>query len=160
MAAPYRVLFICTGNCCRSQMAEALLRHLGGKRFLAFSAGSHPAGYVHALTVEAMRRMGISTQGQYSKSWNEFADERMDIIITVCDSAASEVCPTWPGRPATAHWSLPDPSSVPGTPDERIEAAMVVARLARRWIEGLIALPLDEMYEEQRTTAIRQIVED
>jgi arsenate reductase len=160
MSDPCRVLFICTGNCCRSQMAEALLRRLGGERFAAFSAGSNPAGYVHPLAVEAMRRMGISMDGQYSKSWDDFADTPMDIIITVCDSAASQVCPVWPGHPATAHWSLPDPSFMPGSDEERVEAALVVARQARQWIEKLIALPLQEMSDLQRAAAIREIPRD
>lgn len=160
MSDPCRVLFICTGNCCRSQMAEALLRRLGGERFAAFSAGSNPAGYVHPLAVEAMRRMGISMDGQYSKSWDDFADTPMDIIITVCDSAASQVCPVWPGHPATAHWSLPDPSFMPGSDEERVEAALVVARQARQWIEKLIALPLREMDDPQRAAAIREIPRD
>jgi len=140
-------------------MAEALLRHLGGERFQAFSAGSQPAGFVHPLAVEAMGRMAISTDGQYSKSWKEFAGETMDIIITVCDSAAAEVCPVWPGGPATAHWSLPDPSFVPGTAEERVETATAVARLARRWIEQLIDLPLEEMGVRERKAAVQRIAE-
>ncbi|MBI4580631.1 MAG: arsenate reductase ArsC [Planctomycetes bacterium] len=159
MAALYRVLFVCTGNCCRSQMAEALLRHLGGDRFAAFSAGSQPAGFVHPLAIETMRRLGVSTEGQYSKSWDEFADQPMDLIITVCDSAASQPCPQWPGRPATAHWSLPDPSFLPGSEADRLDAAMAVAQQARGWIERLIALPLGEMDETQRRAAVRGIAE-
>jgi arsenate reductase len=156
-AEPIKVLFICTGNCCRSQMAEAILRHLGGERFEAFSAGAAPAGYIHELAVEALARMGISTEGQYSKSWNEFADRPMDIVITVCDSAASQPCPTWPGRAAVAHWSLPDPSFLPLPPAEKIEAAVAVAAQARHWIEQLIALPLETMTQRQREDAVRRI---
>jgi len=158
MSAPIKVLFICTGNCCRSQMAEALLRHVGGQRFQAFSAGSSPAGYVHPLAIETMRRMGISMQGQYSKSWEEFADRPMDVIITVCDNAAGRVCPRWPGQPATAHWGLPDPSFAPGTQEDRLAMAAGVALQARGWIERLVSLPLEQMSPAERTAAIRKIV--
>lgn len=157
MSQPCRVLFICTGNCCRSQMAEALLRRLGGDRFDAFSAGSDPAGYVHPVAVEAMRRMGVSMDGQYSKSWTEFADRPLDAIITVCDSAAGRVCPTWPGRPATAHWGLPDPSFAPGTDEDRVHAALAVATQVRNWIEKLVRLPLADLDPKQRQAAIQAI---
>ncbi len=158
MAVPIKVLFICTGNCCRSQMAEALLRHAGGDKFQAFSAGSDPAGFVHPLALETMRRMRISTEGQYSKSWDEFTGEHFDVIITVCDNAAS-LCPQWPGRPATAHWGLPDPSFAPGTEEDRLAKAMTVARRAQAWIERLVALPLEDMGVEERRAAIRKIAE-
>jgi arsenate reductase (thioredoxin) len=157
MPPPFRVLFICTGNCCRSQMAEALLRHLGGERFAVFSAGSQPAGFVHPLAVEAMRQLGISTDGQYSKGLDEFVGQTMDIIITVCDSAAADVCPRLPGKVPTAHWGLPDPSFAPGTAEDRLQAALIVARQAKSWIEQLIALPLETMTAEARQAAIRGI---
>lgn len=157
MPEPVNVLFICTGNCCRSQMAEALLRHIGGERFAVFSAGSNPAGYVHPLAIEALRRMGISTEGQFSKGWEEFAAEPMDAIITVCDSVAERGCPAWPGQPATAHWGVPDPSFVPGSLEERLEAAATVARQLRCWIEKLTELPLERMDLEERELALRQI---
>jgi arsenate reductase (thioredoxin) len=159
MPPPFRVLFICTGNCCRSQMAEALLRHLGGERFVALSAGSQPAGFVHPLAIQAMRHMGISTDGQYSKSFDDFAGQPLDITITVCDNAAAEVCPRLPGGAPTAHWGLPDPSFAPGTAEDRLQAALVVARQARSWIERLIALPLEAITPEQRQEAIRAIAE-
>ncbi len=108
-------------------MAEAILRHLGGDRFEAVSAGSHPAGFIHPLAIEAMRIKRILMERQKSKSWNEFAKSPVDVVITVCDRAAGETCPVWPGDPITAHWSLPDPAGHPGNEQERIELALRVA---------------------------------
>lgn len=140
-----KVLFICTGNSCRSQMAEALLRHMGGDRFDVRSAGTNPAGFVHPLAVEAMRRLGVPTKGQTSKSWKQYADEPQDAIITVCDHAACAPAPRWTGTPARAHWSLPDPSFVGGTDDQRIVAAMAVAKQLQRWIDDLLKLPVADL---------------
>ena len=134
------VLFLCTGNSCRSQMAEALLRDMAGERFEAVSAGSQPAGYVHPLAIEALRRMNISTEGARSKSWDEFADQPVDVVITVCDQAAALECPAWSGAPISAHWSLPDPAFHPGSEEERIAFAMAVANRLRAKIRGLIAV--------------------
>ena len=160
MPAPYDVLFICTGNCCRSQMGETLLRHVGGDRFRAHSAGSDPAGFIHPLAVETMRRLNTPVfDDQYSKSWDEFADDQLDIIITVCDSAASQPCPTWPGHPATAHWSLPDPSFYPGSEQDRLAAAEAVARRFQHWIEQLIALPIDGLSPEELEAELERISE-
>lgn len=159
MGAPFSVVFVCTGNSCRSQMAEALLRQMGGPRFIARSAGSHPAGYIHPLAIETMRRMGIPMNGQHSKSWNELAGETHHIIITVCDSAASQPCPVWPGHPATGHWSLPDPSLCPGADEERLAAAAGVADRLRRWLHQLIALPLETLTPEQVRSELRRIAE-
>ena len=158
MPAPYSVLFICTGNCCRSQMAEATLRHLGGERFRALSAGSSPAGYIHPLAIEAMRRLNTPiVDDQYSKSWDEFTDQEVDVIITVCDSAATQPCPTWAGHPATAHWSLPDPSFLPGSDEVRLAAAEAVARQLQSWVSELIELPLDELTPEQLRSELQRI---
>lgn len=157
MKCPTTVLFVCTGNACRSQMAEAILRHLGKNRFLAFSAGTHPAGYVHPLAVQAMKQMEIPTEGQHSKSWEEFAAGPIDIIITVCDSAAAEPCPQWPGAPVAVHWSLPDPSFTPGTEEERLTRALAVAARLKRWIEQLVALPLEQMAPAKVRAALEQI---
>ncbi|MBU0716981.1 MAG: arsenate reductase ArsC [Planctomycetes bacterium] len=140
MSDKRRVLFLCTGNCCRSPMAEALLRRIGGERFEACSAGSQPAGFIHGLAIEAMRRMGISVEGQESKSWDVFRDDPVDAVITLCDAAAAETCPQWPGAPLTAHWSLPDPAYHPGAEEERMELAMRVADRLRLKIEGLVNL--------------------
>lgn len=157
MPAPYRALFICTGNCCRSQMAEALLRHIGGDRFNAHSAGAEPSGFVHPLVIETMHRMNVSTEGQYSKSWNELADDRYDIIITLCDYAADQPCPTWPGHPATAHWGLPDPSFYPGSDEDRLAAADRVANQIRHWIEQMVALPLNDLTADQLKAELERI---
>ncbi len=140
MTEKKRILFICTGNSCRSQMAEAILRHLGGDRFEAFSAGSHPAGFIHPLTIEAMGVLDIPVEGQTSKSWDEFADTHVDVVITVCDAAASETCPAWPGDAIAVHWSLPDPAYFPGDEDERVRFAIQIAQRIRAKIEGLIEL--------------------
>ncbi len=135
-----KILFLCTGNSCRSQMAEAMLRHVGGDRFESLSAGSHPAGYVHPLALAALENMNIPHVEGVSKSWDEFSDAELDAVITVCDNAAAETCPTWPGAPITAHWPLPDPAFHPGTDEERIELAMRVAKRLLMKIEALVAL--------------------
>ena len=119
------VLFFCTGNSARSILGEALLNHRAAGRFKAFSAGSVPKGAVHPLALETLARHHIATDGLRSKSWDEFAGPgapAMHFIVTVCDNAAREVCPIWPGRPVTAHWSLADPAAAIGTPDEQREA--------------------------------------
>ena len=136
----HKVLFLCTGNSCRSQMAEAILRHTGADRFDAFSAGSYPAGFIHPLAVEVMNEMGVPLDDQTSKSWDEFSDTLFDVVITVCDDAAAESCPVWPGDPIRAHWSLPDPAYHQGTEEERLEFARRVALRLRTKIEGLVTL--------------------
>jgi arsenate reductase (thioredoxin) len=119
------VLFLCTGNSARSIIAEALLNHRGQGRFRAFSAGSHPKGAVHPMALETLRAHQVPAGAPRSKSWDEFAAPgalAMDMIVTVCDNAAGEVCPLWPGRPITAHWSINDPAAVEGGEDVRLRA--------------------------------------
>lgn len=117
-----KILFVCTHNRCRSILCEALANHLGGGRLRAFSAGSQPAGEVHPQTLGNLKARGVPTSGLHSKSWDEFADEPLDAVITVCNSAASEACPLWPGDAVTVHWGLPDPSRTSG-PQAAIDAA-------------------------------------
>jgi arsenate reductase len=145
---PYNVLFICTGNSARSVLAEGLLNSLGKGRFNAYSAGSHPKGLVHPLALRELREMRIPTDGLRSKSWAEFAAPdapRMDFVFTVCDQAAGEVCPIWPGQPVTAHWGMPDPAAVQGTDEVRQQAFRDAAVALKRRLELLMALPLQSL---------------
>ena len=117
-----KVLVLCTGNSCRSVMAEALINHLGRGRYQAWSAGSVPAGYVHRKSIETLKRHGINPGQPRSKSWDEFAQQSFDVVITVCDQAAGESCPLFPGKPKKLHWSTPDPAKATGSEAE-IDAA-------------------------------------
>lgn len=139
---PANVLFLCTGNSARSILAEALLNRDGGGRFRAFSAGSFPKGAVHPMALEVLRDGGFPTAGLRSKSCDEFAGAEappLDVIVTVCDNAAGEVCPVWPGRPMTAHWGIEDPAAVEG-PGQRAAFDLALLRLARR-VQAFLALP-------------------
>lgn len=145
MTEPYNVLFLCTGNSARSIIAEGLLNRDGEGRFKAFSAGSHPKGRVHPFTLELLRSMGIDTGFARSKSWDEFAvtgAQEFDFIFTVCDDAANEPCPVWPGHPMTAHWGVPDPATAEGTDAEKHLAFAEAARLLGNRISLLLNLPL------------------
>jgi arsenate reductase len=141
----YNVLFLCTGNSARSILAEAILNHKGVPTFTAYSAGSHPSGFVRPEALRQIESAGFSTAGLRSKSWDEFAQPgapRFNFVFTVCDNAAKEVCPIWPGQPITAHWGVVDPAAVRGTPDEIDRAfAQAFATLDSR-ISLLLALPL------------------
>jgi arsenate reductase len=147
---PLSVLFLCTGNSARSIMAEALLNHLpiGKGRFRGYSAGSHPTGRVHPMALETLGANGLPVDGYRSKSWDEFSGPdapRLDFVFTVCDHAAAEVCPIWPGRPTTAHWGTPDPAAVQGTPEERRKAFDDALITLRRRIELFASLPLEAL---------------
>jgi protein-tyrosine-phosphatase len=147
-ARTYTVLFLCTGNSARSLMAEAVLNKLGGGRFRALSAGSHPTGHVHPLTLEALQRLHLPTDGLRSKSWDEFAAPGaplLDFVFTVCDKAAGEVCPAWPGLPLTAQWGVEDPAAFVGPEAKRAEAFRNVLQQLSRRIELFLALPLDKI---------------
>lgn len=156
----YNVLFICTGNSARSILAEGLLNDLGKRRFQAFSAGSHPKGEVHPLALATLRRLKIPADGYRSKGWEEFAGPsapRLDFVFTVCDNAAGEVCPVWPGQPMTAHWGVPDPSSVEGDLEQRSKAFFDTAVILPRRIELLVHLPLRSLDELSIRREIREI---
>lgn len=141
-----KVLFLCTGNSARSIIAECLLNHYGQGRLVGYSAGSDPRGEVHPLALELLLRRGHSTEGLRSKSWDEFESENapvMDFVFTVCDNAANEPCPVWPGRPVTAHWGLEDPAAVEGTEAQRREAFAGTYRLLEKRIKVFAALPFE-----------------
>lgn len=142
------VLFLCTGNSARSILAEAYLNSKGRGQFKAYSAGSHPAGRVNAFAVELLAKNHISTEGLRSKNWDEFAVPGapvMDFVFTVCDQAAGEICPVWPGQPVTAHWGVNDPARVDGTDAEKRKAFMkAFAELSTR-INLMLSLPLDRL---------------
>jgi arsenate reductase len=141
----YNVLFLCTGNSARSILAESLLNHFGAGKFRAFSAGSFPRGAVHPLALALLEEVGLPTQGLCSKSWDEFAKPgapTLDFIFTVCDNAAGEVCPIWPGKPITAHWGIADPAAVQGTDAERATAFRTALRELEARIELFVNLPI------------------
>lgn len=143
----YNVLFLCTGNSARSILAEALIEHWGGGRFKGYSAGSFPRGSVHPLAIDLLASLHLPTQGLRSKSWNEFARPGvpvMDFVFTVCDQAAGEVCPIWPGKPITAHWGVPDPA-VEGTEIERRNAFREAFRALENRIKLFTSLPIDKL---------------
>jgi arsenate reductase len=148
MGKQYNVLFLCTGNSARSIMAEAILNRKGRPNFTAYSAGSHPSGVVRPEALEQIELARASTEGLRSKSWDEFAKPdapRMDFVFTVCDNAASEVCPVWPGQPITAHWGVPDPAAAKGSP-EQIERAFREAFMTLdRRIRLFLSLPLSSL---------------
>src|SRR6266478_9818147 len=144
MEGHYNVLFLCTGNSSRSIMAEALLNHKGKPSFTAYSAGSHPAGRVHPLALKQIEAARLPAAGLRSKSWEEFAKPaapRMNFVFTVCDSAAREACPIWPGQPMTAHWGVPDPAALAGTPEQLERAFRDAYLMLERRISLFLSLP-------------------
>ena len=157
---PYNVLFLCTGNSARSIIAEVLLNQWGRGRFRGFSAGSHPKGAVHPIALELLKHLNLPTAGLRSKDWNEFASpgaEPLDFVFTVCDNAAKEVCPYWPGQPMTAHWAVPDPAAVEGTETGKWVAFREAFRLLDNRIKIFTSLPLtslDRIKLQERLDAI------
>lgn len=158
----FNVLFLCTGNSARSVIAESLLHQAGAGRFRAFSAGSHPKGAVHPLALKVLEDLDLPTQGLRSKSWDEFARDgapALDFVFTVCDAAAGETCPIWPGQPMTAHWGVEDPAAVTGNDMQRLAAFVATARHLRNRIAAFAALPvasLDRISLQARLTEIGQ----
>ena len=156
------VLFLCTHNSARSILAEALLNHLGQGRFKGYSAGSSPRDnqQPNPLGLQTLQKAGISTDGLYSKSWDEFAlpdAPHMDLVITVCDNAAGEVCPYWPGQPATAHWSYSDPSAGDGTDEQKLEAFRQTLHAIRRRLELFVSLPAASVTKLMLQTSARDL---
>ena len=161
-AAPLNVLFLCTGNAARSILAEALINSpsVGGGKFKGYSAGSQPKGAVHPLALETLTHNQLPTDGFRSKTWEEFARPgapRMAFVITVCDQAAAEACPVWPGQPMTAPWGIPDPAAVEGSDEDRRRAFRDAFFRLRRRIELLAALPLDKLRGRALKAQLEQI---
>lgn len=159
---PINVLFLCTHNSARSILAEALLNKMGGDSFKAYSAGSSPREnqLPNPMALQVLEKAGVSTLGLRSKSWDEFGQPgapHMDLVITVCDNAAGEVCPYWPGQPATAHWGYPDPSEVPGTDAQRLEAFRQTLYAMRRRLELLVSLPSERLQKVMLEQAARHL---
>jgi arsenate reductase (thioredoxin) len=147
---PFNVLFLCTGNSARSIIAEAVINHLaiGAGKFRGYSAGSHPKGTIHPLALETLLQNRIPVDGLRSKGWDEFAGPNappLDFVFTVCDQAAAEECPLWPGQPMTAHWGIPDPAAIQGSPDEQQRAFRDTFLIVRRRIELFASLPFDKL---------------
>lgn len=156
---PYNVLFLCTGNSARSILAESLLNHFGRGRFRAFSAGSLPKGQVHPLAVELLQSTRLPTESLRSKSWDEFATAdapAIDFVITVCDNAAAEVCPVWPGRPITAHWGVADPAAVEDDAEKRAAFRRALTELEAR-IKLLVNVPIESLDRIAAQQALRGI---
>jgi arsenate reductase len=157
---PFNVLFLCTGNSARSIMAEALIDHWGAGRFKGFSAGSFPKGTVHPLALRLLAEMGLRAEGMRSKSWDEFARPDaplMDFVFTVCDQAAAEVCPVWPGQPITAHWGVPDPAAAEGDGAARMLAFRDAFRMLERRVKLLVALPIRSLGALALTRKVEEI---
>jgi arsenate reductase len=163
---PYNVLFICTGNSARSILAESLMNRYGNGRFRGYSAGSFPKGTVHPYALDLLRSLGMPSDGARSKSWGEFAQPgtpEMDFVFTVCDQAAGEVCPIWPGQPVTAHWGIPDPAAADGSEAEKMNAFRDAFGMLERRIKLFLALPiasLDRLALTRKVEAIGRLRND
>lgn len=160
MSHPYNVLFLCTGNSARSILSEAILNREGHGRFKAYSAGSQPKGQVHPMALRTLEEMGFSSEGYRSKNWEEFAVDgapELNFVFTVCDNAAGEVCPVWPGQPMTAHWGIEDPAAVEGDVQLQRRAFREAFFFLQRRISLFLALPLDSIDELSLQTRLREI---
>ena len=156
----YNVLFLCTGNSARSILAEAIINHVGNGRFHGFSAGSFPKSAVHPVALQLLTQLKLPVAGLRSKSWDEFAASgaaNLDFVFTVCDNAAGEVCPYWPGQPATAHWGYADPSEVQGTDAQRLDAFRQTLHAIRRRLELLVNLPPQSVDKLMLQTSARSL---
>jgi arsenate reductase (thioredoxin) len=156
----FNVLFLCTGNSARSIMAEAVLNEAGKGRFRAFSAGSHPTGRVNPLALEVLRRNRIRSDGARSKGWDEFSQPDsppLDFVITVCDNAAKEVCPAWPGQPMSAHWGVPDPALAEGDEREKMKAFTEACRVLTTRIRLFLSLPIEKLDRLALHNKLREI---
>lgn len=161
MAEPvFNVLFLCTGNSARSILAESLLNHFGKGRFSAFSAGSHPGGQVNPFALELLEKNQFPTGELRSKSWDEFAQPaapQLDFVVTVCDNAAGEICPVWPGQPITAHWGIPDPAAAQGSDDDKRRAFVLAMEQLQRRISMFVSLPFATLDSMKLQHAVREI---
>ena len=160
MSEPFNVLFLCTGNSARSILAEAYLNSAGKGRFAAYSAGSHPAGRVNPFALELLKNSRLETKGLRSKSWDEFAGPdapKLDFVFTVCDNAAGEVCPIWPGRPLTAHWGIGDPAAVQGSDQDRRKAFLKAFSELSTRINLLLALPFEKLERQALQRKLQEI---
>ena len=162
MDRPFNVLFLCTGNSARSIMSEVMMNAMGAPRFRAFSAGSHPTGKVNAFAIELLRKNRLPTDGLRSKRWDEFARPgapKLDFVFTVCDSAAGEACPIWPGQPITAHWGVPDPAAIEGTDDEKRRAFFKAFSTLQNRIQLFLNLPLAKLDRVALKNRLKEIGE-
>ena len=160
MQKTYSILVLCTGNSARSIMGEALFNTMGAGRFQAYSAGSHPTGRVNPYAIERVRALDYPVEDLRSKSWDEFAQPgapEMDFVVTVCDKAAGEMCPLWPGKPVTAHWGFPDPAAVEGTDEVKREAFRQTLRQIRNRVQLFINLPLETLDRMAIESRMREI---
>lgn len=155
-----KILYVCTHNRCRSILSEAITNHLSNGRIEAFSAGSHPAGEVHPLSLKYLEELGFPTEGLQSQSWDEFDKEQFDVVITVCDSAANETCPVWLGDAINIHWGLPDPSKLQGSEVELREAFFQVIRTIELRVKKLLSLELENKTREEKLTLLRLLINE
>ena len=155
-----KILYICTHNRCRSILSEAITNHFSNGKLQAFSAGSQPAGEVHPLSLKYLTEKGISTNSLKSQSWNDFESEQPDIVVTVCDSAASEICPVWFGDTAKVHWGLPDPSKLQGNEEDKRNAFINVMQTIEKRVKKLLALNLEALSKADRQDLLERLIQE